>query len=385
MFRLLRGMFALAIWDAPRRTLVLARDRMGQKPLVYRHDRGRGRLAFASELKALLALPEDVVPRRVDPLALDQYLCYGYVPHPRTILDGVAKLPPAHFAVWHDGALAIERYWSPDWNLERERSMEEDVAELGQTLDDAVREQMIADVPLGAFLSGGIDSTIVVGLMQRASSRPVKTFAIGFPDPQVRRDALRRAGRPAPGHRAPDLHRRAEGVGDAARAGLAVRRAVRRQLGPADVVRRARDPALGDRRPDRRCRRRALRRIRPIPGPGADRAVPADPGRPAPRAGRDDGPRAAPLVEAEDPAPRAPSAVRAHQRAGRRALPRLDDDLRRGRAAVALHRRPDRPRGLGRDGRRTTPPAPTRPRSCPPPSPRRRDATASPAPWSPTS
>jgi asparagine synthase (glutamine-hydrolysing) len=184
MFRLLRGMFALAIWDAPRRTLVLARDRMGQKPLVYRHDRGRGRLAFASELKAMLALPEDLVPRGVDPLALDQYLCYGYVPHPRTILDGVAKLPPAHFAVWHDGALAIERYWSPDWNLERDRSMEEDVAELGQTLDDAVREQMIADVPLGAFLSGGIDSTIVVGLMQRASSRPVKTFAIGFPDPQ---------------------------------------------------------------------------------------------------------------------------------------------------------------------------------------------------------
>jgi asparagine synthase (glutamine-hydrolysing) len=184
MFGLLRGMFALAIWDTTRRTLILARDRMGQKPLVYRHDPGRGRLAFASELKALLALPEESVPRRLDPLALDQYLCYGYVPHPRTIIEGVAKLPPAHFAVWHEGALAIERYWSPVWNLERERSMEEDVAELGQTLDDTVREQMIADVPLGAFLSGGIDSTIVVGLMQRASSRPVKTFAIGFPDPK---------------------------------------------------------------------------------------------------------------------------------------------------------------------------------------------------------
>ena len=104
-------MFALAIWDAPRRTLVLARDRLGQKPLVYRHD-GR-RLVFASELKALLALPESTVPRRVDPLALDHYLSYGYVPAPRTILEGIHKLPPAHYAVWHDGTLAIERYWNP--------------------------------------------------------------------------------------------------------------------------------------------------------------------------------------------------------------------------------------------------------------------------------
>ena len=182
MFSLLRGMFALAIWDAPRRTLVLARDRLGQKPLVYRHD-GR-RLMFASELKALLALPESTVPRRLDPLALDHYLCYGYVPAPRTILEGIHKLPPAHFAVWHDGTLAIERFWAPDWNDERERPIEEDVEELRATLGDAVREQMMADVPLGAFLSGGIDSTIIVGLMQRASSRPVKTFAIGFPDPK---------------------------------------------------------------------------------------------------------------------------------------------------------------------------------------------------------
>src|SRR5262249_14443246 len=145
MFSLLRGMFALAIWDTPRRILVLARDRLGQKPLVYHHD-GR-RLVFASELKALLALPESIMPRRLDPLALDHYLCYGYVPSPRTILEGTHKLPPAHYAVWRDGALAIERYWSPDWNVERERPIEEDVEGLRATLDDAVREQMIADVP----------------------------------------------------------------------------------------------------------------------------------------------------------------------------------------------------------------------------------------------
>ncbi len=181
MFSLLRGMFALAIWDAPRRTLILARDRLGQKPLVYHHNRRR--LIFASELKALLALPEHTVARDLDPLALDSYLNYGYVPHPHTMLAGTQKLPPAHYAIWHGGALAVERYWHPDWNVERYRPVGEDIEELRATLSDAVREQMISDVPLGAFLSGGIDSTIIVGLMQQASAQPVKTFAIGFPDP----------------------------------------------------------------------------------------------------------------------------------------------------------------------------------------------------------
>lgn len=180
MFSMLRGMFALAIWDAPRRTLLLARDRLGQKPLVYR--RHNGRLTFASELKALLALPRIDAPRRVDPIALDQYLTYGYVPQPRTILEGVEKLPPAHYAVWRDGEFRIRRYWEPDWNRERRRSFEEDAEELRSLLGEAVGEQMAADVPLGAFLSGGIDSTIIVGLMRQAASRPVKTFAIGFTD-----------------------------------------------------------------------------------------------------------------------------------------------------------------------------------------------------------
>ena len=178
MFSLLRGMFALAIWDVHRRTLILARDRMGQKPLVYRHDEKR--LLFSSELKGLLALPERLVPRRLDPIALDHYLTYGYVPHPRTILNGISKLPPAHFAVWQEGSLSVEPYWQPDWNQQRNGSIENDIEELRATLDDAVREQMISDVPLGAFLSGGVDSTIIAGLMQKASGRQVKTFAIGF-------------------------------------------------------------------------------------------------------------------------------------------------------------------------------------------------------------
>jgi asparagine synthase (glutamine-hydrolysing) len=181
MFPLLRGMFALAIWDAPRRRLVLARDRLGQKPLVYRAEATR--ISFASELKALLALSEHDIPRQVDRVALDRYLTYGYVPHPLTILEGTAKLPPAHYATWQDGRLEIARYWNPDWNFEHSLTRHEEIEQLRTTLGDAVREQMIADVPLGAFLSGGIDSTIIVGLMQQASSRPVRTFSIGFDDP----------------------------------------------------------------------------------------------------------------------------------------------------------------------------------------------------------
>lgn len=181
MFSMLRGMFALAIWDAPRRTLVLGRDRLGQKPLIYRRDGDR--LLFSSELKALLTLPEADLPRAIDPMALDRYLTYGYIPHPSTILRGVHKLPPAHYAVWREGALRLGRYWEPDWNAEVDLPPGEDVERLRELMAEAVQEQMLADVPLGAFLSGGVDSTIIVGLMQRASTRPVKTFSIGFDDP----------------------------------------------------------------------------------------------------------------------------------------------------------------------------------------------------------
>jgi len=180
MFSLLRGMFAIAIWDVPRQTLLLGRDRLGQKPLLYQVEPGR--ICFASELKSLLAAPAQSAPR-LDLLAIDQYFTYGYVPHPRSILQGVHKLPPAHYAVWKQGRLHQERYWTPDWNAERVQSVEADRAELREVLTNAVREQMVSEVPLGAFLSGGIDSTIIVGLMQQVASRPVKTFSIGFDDP----------------------------------------------------------------------------------------------------------------------------------------------------------------------------------------------------------
>ena len=150
MFSLLRGMFALAIWDA-------RAPYAGTGPRSARPEAARSIAmtaddsVFASELKALLALPESNIPRRLDPIALDHYLSYGYVPHPRTILEGTYKLPPAHYAVWHEGVLAVERYWQPDWNLERDRPIEEDVEELRATLGDAVREQMIVRRAAGRF------------------------------------------------------------------------------------------------------------------------------------------------------------------------------------------------------------------------------------------
>lgn len=179
--RQLRGMFAFAIWDQNKRQLFLARDRLGKKPLVYRQEAHR--LLFASELKALLQVPG--VPRELDRTAVDSYLTYQYVPHPQTILNGYSKLPPAHWALFRDGELKLERYWQPAFSPppKADEFPSKDAArrQLRETLTTAVRLRMRSDVPLGAFLSGGIDSTIIAGLMQSLSTRPVKTFSIGFP------------------------------------------------------------------------------------------------------------------------------------------------------------------------------------------------------------
>ncbi|MFM2093732.1 MAG: Asparagine synthetase 1 [Planctomycetota bacterium] len=172
----LNGMFAIAIWDSRKRRLVLARDRLGEKPLVYFSEPGR--LSFASELKSLLELPG--VARDVDPNAIDAYLTYQYVPHPQTIFRGIRKLPPGHCAIWESGRLEVRRYWSPDFNLESRIPREKAVITLRELLRDAVKIRMQSDVPLGAFLSGGIDSSLVVALMQQQATQPVKTFSIGF-------------------------------------------------------------------------------------------------------------------------------------------------------------------------------------------------------------
>ncbi len=173
----LNGMFAVAIWDARKRQLVLGRDRFGQKPLVYRQEAGR--LLFASELKSLLQVPG--IPRDIDPAAIDQYLTYQYVPHPRTIFQGIRKLPPGHFAIYRRGQLKVERYWSPDFNATWQGTEEQALAELQGTLESAVELRMQSDVPLGAFLSGGVDSSLIVAIMRKLASQPIKTFSIGFP------------------------------------------------------------------------------------------------------------------------------------------------------------------------------------------------------------
>ena len=173
----LRGMFTIAIWDAPRRRLFLARDRMGKKPLYYMCDGAR--LVFGSELKAVLAHPD--VARRLDEQALVDYVAWGYVPDPRSIYAGIHKLPPAHTLVFENGKVTVERYWdvlftSPPRNV----SETECVDRVLEILDEAVRIRLMSEVPLGAFLSGGTDSSVVVALMARHSATPVKTFSIGF-------------------------------------------------------------------------------------------------------------------------------------------------------------------------------------------------------------
>jgi asparagine synthase (glutamine-hydrolysing) len=176
-FSHLNGMFAVALWDARHRRLVLGRDRLGKKPLVYRHEPGR--LLWASELKSLLTLPG--LPREVDPAAVDEYLTYQYVPHPNCILKGYRKLAPGHYAQWHDGKLEVKPYWRPDFSHELDLSDHDAAERLRELLESAVTMRMRSDVPLGAFLSGGVDSSLIVALMQKNSAEPVKTFSIGFP------------------------------------------------------------------------------------------------------------------------------------------------------------------------------------------------------------
>lgn len=172
----LSGMFGLAIWDGRRRRLLLARDRLGIKPL-YICSQNR-RLVFASELKSLYEVPG--IEREVDPAALQEYLALGYVPAPLSMIRGVAKLPPGEVLVADRSGHNTRRYWQIPSAPKESRSTSEWSTEIAATIESAVVSQMISDVPLGAFLSGGIDSSAVVAFMARNSSAPVKTYSIGF-------------------------------------------------------------------------------------------------------------------------------------------------------------------------------------------------------------
>ena len=171
----LRGMFAFAMWDARERELWLVRDRLGVKPLYYASVGGG--LLFGSEIKALLAHPD--VSHRLRPSALDDYLTYLYVPAPQTIFEGIEELPPAHWLRFSNGAIELRRYWQarPGAAGESEKAGADELCAL---LDEAVKLRLVSDVPLGAFLSGGLDSSSIVALAARAQSEPVRTFSLGF-------------------------------------------------------------------------------------------------------------------------------------------------------------------------------------------------------------
>ena len=174
----LRGMFAFAVWNTNTRTLFIARDRVGKKPLVYYCDRER--FLFASEIKSLLTDP--AVRTEVNSVALDQFLAFGYVPAPLTSFTGIKKLPAAHWLELRDGRIEIGRYWKLHYTPKRKLSLQDAVAELQWRLAEAVKIRLVSDVPLGAFLSGGIDSSAVVAYMAQAMNRPVRTFCVGFED-----------------------------------------------------------------------------------------------------------------------------------------------------------------------------------------------------------
>jgi len=173
---MLRGMFAIAIWDAREHRLILARDRVGKKPLYY--AQGGNSLTFASELKALLV---GAPPRDVDPVAVHHYLTFQYVPAPWSIFQGIKKLRPGHILVCEHGACTERAYWAVSYRAKRRgRSELECQKEFLSLLRDATRLRLASDVPLGAFLSGGLDSSAIVAMMSELTHQPVKTFSIGF-------------------------------------------------------------------------------------------------------------------------------------------------------------------------------------------------------------
>ncbi|RLD16153.1 MAG: asparagine synthase (glutamine-hydrolyzing), partial [Caldiserica bacterium] len=173
----LRGMFAFAIWDENKKQLFLARDRVGKKPLYYTWLNGN--FYFSSEIKSFLVLPD--FKKEINLKAIHYYLTYQYIPSPMTIWKGVYRLEPASYLILNkEGKIKIERYWNIDFRKKTDLSFEESKQRIRELLKEATKLRLIADVPLGAFLSGGHDSSIIVGLMSELSNKPVKTFSIGF-------------------------------------------------------------------------------------------------------------------------------------------------------------------------------------------------------------
>ena len=330
----LRGMFAVALWDARARRLVLARDRFGIKPLYFRD--GGGELAFASELDAL--------PRgEIDPDAVDAFLAFNSIPAPLSIFKEIRKLPAGHLLTWQDGVVAIERFARPGpLEVRHDADEAELVEECRARLRDSVRAHLVADVPVGVLLSGGVDSGALAALAAEESSEPVRTFSIGFAEASFdelggARAVARALRNPPPGAR-PAPRRRTAPAGP--RAGL--RRAVRRLVGPADVPRLEARRRGCQGRPLGRRRRRALRgllHLRRRPARNAGRRP-----RPAPRAPSSSGCRHRPRGELR---PEGQALRPGGAPAAARAPSRLEGDPRAGAPGRA-----DGPRAHGRPARR---------------------------------
>jgi asparagine synthase (glutamine-hydrolysing) len=173
----LRGMFAFALWDRRRRRLLLARDHFGQKPLFYTESGGR--LAFASEIKALLT--DDPSLRTLNPYALDQYLALRFVSAPDTLFARIKKLPPAHYLVWEDGRATVARYWDLNYESKWSYSESDTLDRVEELLAEAVRLHLVSDVPVGAFLSGGLDSTLIAAFAAQTLGGELRTFSMGIP------------------------------------------------------------------------------------------------------------------------------------------------------------------------------------------------------------
>ena len=269
----LRGMFAFAIWDAARATLFLARDRLGKKPLYYRHQDGL--FLFASEIKALLCHP--AVSRQVNLDAFHHYLAFGYTPAEDSIFAGIRKLPPAHTALLHRGDLTVRGYWRlPAGQAVARLPQAETAARVRHALQEAVSDRLESDVPLGVFLSGGVDSSAVVACMREATGQRIATFSIGFGASVrlLRRTPVRPPGGAALRDRSHRGDPGAQGGRSPPHAGRSLRRAVRRFLGHPDLRRGPghRPPCQGGALRDRG--RRDVRRLPALPGRPALRALP---------------------------------------------------------------------------------------------------------------
>ena len=255
----LDGQFGFAIWDAPSHTLMLARDRLGIKPLYYSWDGTR--LVFSSEIKGVLA--SDLVPRAVDLQSLYHYIGYEFVPAPATMFRGIHKLPAGHRLIVHDGELDIQPYWDVRFGPE-ELSEDECISGIRQLLGEAVEQRLMSDVPLGVFLSGGLDSTAVLAFAREATSQPLPTFTIGYADSTFSewglctpRSKTLRDGPPR------DRDRTDHAGGDRTRR-LASRRADDRSVVTPVSRARAQCTKTRDGLPIGRGRRRGLRWVRPL-------------------------------------------------------------------------------------------------------------------------